>query len=329
MADLSTSYMGLKLKNPVIVSSSDLTKDLTAIKKCEDAGAGAVVLKSIFEEQFLIEGDIPSSEYTIHPESLDYLRGGGLLEYAPNAISRLIEKTKKEVGIPLIASINCQTYALWPRFARQIQDAGADGLELNIYSLPVELDRPGQDYEESHLKILKEIKNEVDISVAVKLVSQITSIPYLGNKLSDAGCDALVLFNWFLEPDIDIHKIKTRSNIGKGDFRRSLRWVGLLAGRMGCDIASSGGVTGSEDMVKQIIAGASAVQICSLFFQKGLGEIKNLLNGLETWMTEHRFDTIDSFKGNLSFKNQELSIKGLGEAKAYFRSQYLKTYSKK
>jgi dihydroorotate dehydrogenase (fumarate) len=329
MAELKTSYMGLELQNPIIVGSSGLTKSLSGIKRCEDAGAGAVVLKSIFEEQFQFRDNIPEEGINIYPEALDYMRHGGLLEYAPQELTHMIEKAKKEVNLPIIASINCQTTKLWPSFARQLQDAGADGLELNIYFLPIELTSPGTDYEKYHLDILREVKKNITIPVAVKLTTQVTALPHLAKKLAEAGCDALVLFNWFLVPDIDVRNLRTRSLKGKGDFHQSLRWVGLLSGRVGCDVASSGGIQGSEDVVKQILAGASAVQICSLFYQKGLGEASNLLDGLKAWMAEQKYSDLESFRGELSFKKQELSFKDLGEASAYFRSQYLKTYAGK
>jgi dihydroorotate dehydrogenase (fumarate) len=329
MADLSTSYMGLELKNPVIVSSSDLTRTVSGIKKCEDSGAGAVVLKSIFEEQFLIDGDIPTSDYSVHPEALDYMRSGSLMEYAPKYLTELIERGKQSVGIPIIASVNCETPKLWPRFARQIEEAGADGLELNVSFQPISLAIPSSEYEEHHLKILRAVKDTVSVPVSVKLKSQITSVSHLGQRLADSGCDALVLFNWFLEPDIDVETLKTRSHIGIANFFHSLRWVGLLSGRVGCDIAASGGVKGAEDVVKQILAGAAGVQVCTLFYQKGLGEIQNLLKGLEEWMDRHEYDGIGDFLGELSFRHQELQFKDLGEASAYFRAQYLKAYSQK
>ncbi len=329
MADLKTSYMGLELRNPIIVASSGLTKSLSGIKKCADAGAGAVVLKSIFEEQFLAEQNLPVGDFNLYPEALDYMRSGGLLEYAPHDVARVIEQAKTEVDIPVIASINCQTAKLWPRFARQLQEAGADGLELNIYFLPVDMETPGADYEKFHCDILKAVKNEVTIPVAVKLASQVTALPHLAGKLAEAGCDALVLFNWFLVPDIDISGLRTKNLKGKGEFHQSLRWIALLSGRIGCDVAASGGIRTGEDIVKQILAGASAVQICSLFYQKGLEEIPNMLNTLEAWMAEQKFRDIQSFRGELSYRKQELSFKNLGEAEAYFRSQYVKTYAGK
>jgi len=328
MADLATTYMGLKLRNPIIVSSSDLTKTTEGIIRCYDAGAGAVVLKSLFEEQFLIRENVEGEDGIIYPEALDYLRRGGLLEYAPEKICQMIEEAKKEINIPIIASINCQSPRLWPSYARQFEEAGADGLELNIYFLPISLDSPGAEYEEYHLKILEEVKKAVTIPVAVKLMSQLTSIPYLGYKLARAGCDALVLFNWFVEPDIDVKNLKTRNIIGKGNFYQSLRWVALLAGRVGCYVASSGGVRKAEDVIKQILAGASAVQICTIIYEQKLKVIKSLLSEVEAWMDKHKNATIDDFKGELSFKMQELTFKGVGEADAYFRVQYLKAYSR-
>ncbi len=329
MVDLKTKYMGLELRNPIIVGSSGLTKSLSGIKKCEEAGAGAVVLKSIFEEQFQVEQNIPEEDINVYPEALDYMRRGGLLEYAPQELTQMIEQAKKEANIPIIASINCQSNKLWPSFARQLQDAGADGLELNIYFLPIDLDKPSIDYEKYHLDILEKVKKEVTIPVAVKLTTQVTALPHLAHKLAKSGCDALVLFNWFLVPDIDVHNLRTKSRKGIGSFHQSLRWVGLLSGRVGCDVASSGGIQNGEDVIKQILAGASAVQVCSLFYQKGLEATSHLLEGLEAWMVEKKCPDIASFRGDLSFKKQELSFKNLGEAEVYFRFQYLKTYAGK
>ncbi len=328
MADLSTSYMGLKLRNPIIVSSSDLTKTSEGILRCYEAGAGAVVLKSIFEEQFQELGKISEKEYGIYPEALDYFRSGGLLEYAPQTVSEVIGKVKKEMDIPVIASINCQSPKLWPRFARQFQEAGADALELNIYFLPISLDTPGSKYEEYHVQILKEVKKAVTIPVSVKLMSQVTSVPNMSKKLVDGGCDALVLFNWFVEPDIDTQNLKTKNIIGRGNFFHSLKWVALLSGRVDCDLASSGGVNQTEDVIKQVLAGASAVQVCTLLYRKGLKVIQDILKGMEEWMNQHKYASIDDLKGELSFERQERTFKGLKEADAYFRAQYLKAYAR-
>jgi dihydroorotate dehydrogenase (fumarate) len=320
--------MGLKLRNPIIVSSSDLTRTPEGILRCSEAGAGAVVLKSIFEEQFQELGGASEQEYRIYPEAMDYFRSGGLLEYAPQTVNDVINKVKKKLDIPVIASINCQSPKLWPSFARQFQEAGADGLELNIYFLPLDLDTPGPTYEESHVQILKAVKETVSIPVSVKLMSQVTSVPNVGKKLVDGGCDALVLFNWFVEPDIDTRNLKTKNIIGRGNFFHSLKWVALLAGRVGCDLASSGGVNRTEDVIKQILAGASAVQVCTLLYQKGLKVIQDVLKGMKEWMNQHKYASIDDLKGELSFEKQERTFKGMSEADAYFRAQYLKAYAR-
>ena len=179
---LETSYMGLSLRNPIIVASSDLTKTAEGMKKCEDAGAGAIVLKSLFEEQFLVEGDIPESDASLYPEALDYMRSGGLMEYAPARICGEIEEAKKSVGIPIIASINCQTSSLWPRFARQVMDAGADGLELNIYDLPIDPKISCADHDSQYFQIIGDVRKSISIPVSVKLIPQISSLPFWRTK---------------------------------------------------------------------------------------------------------------------------------------------------
>lgn len=328
MADLSSSYMGLELKNPIIVASSDLARTADDMKKCAQAGAGAVVIKSIFEEQFLVDEE-KMEGYPIYPEAIDYMRQGGLLGYAPESLVNEIEKAKKDVDIPLIASINCRTTDLWTEFARQVESAGADALELNIYDQPLDLGIPGDKHDHRYIQILKKVKKIVKIPVSVKLVDQISSMPFLSQKLAENGAAGLVFFNWFMQPDIDINKLTTRIRKGKGNFYESLKWAALLSGRIECDIASSGGVESYQEVVKQLLAGASAVQVCTLLYEKGLDEIQNLLRGLTAWMDQHKFDSISDFKGELSFRKQELNFRDLGEAENYFRAQYLKTYSKK
>ncbi len=329
MIDLSTTYLGLKLRNPVIVASCGLTSTVEGVDRCQEAGAGAVVLKSFFEEQFWSEVDAADKGAWIYPEARDYLERGGLLEYATDKMRRLIEEAKTKTKIPVIASVNCRTARLWPRFARQFEDAGADGLELNIFFLPYDLERAGAEYERLYTQIVKEVAAAVSIPVAVKLSPHFTSIPHIGRKLVEAGSRALVLFNWFMQPDIDLSRRQTRSIIGRGDFHLSLRWVGLCADRLECDIASSGGVRGADEVIKQVLAGASAVQVASLFLSEGIGKLRDLVQGLEAWMKEHGHSSISDFRGEMSFKRQEQSFKEPEAAEAYFRSQYMKIYLKK
>ncbi|MGB7293978.1 MAG: dihydroorotate dehydrogenase-like protein [Candidatus Aminicenantales bacterium] len=329
MVDLATTYLGLKLRNPIIIGSCGLTSTVEGVVRCQEAGAGAVVLKSFFEEQFSNEVEAADKGAWIYPEATDYLEKGGLLEYTTDQMSRLIEKAKAGTEIPVIASINCRTARLWPRFARQFENAGADALELNIFFLPFDPKTAGVEYERLHLEIVKEVAAAVSIPVAVKLSPYLTSIPYLGQRLAEAGSRALVLFNWFMQPDIDVNRMNTRSVIGRGDFPVSLRWVGLCAGRLGCDIASSGGVRGAEDVVKLLLAGAAAVQVASLFLREGIGKLGALVQGLDAWMKEHGYASIADFRGEMSFKQQDLSLKEAAATEAYFRSQYIETYLKR
>lgn len=326
MADPGTTHMGLKLRNPVVVGSCGLTSTVDGVVRCQEAGAGAVVLKSFFEEQFWDEIEAADKGGWVYPEARDYLERGGLLEYATDKMGRLIAEAKTRTKIPVIASVNCRTARLWPRFARQFEDAGADALELNIFFLPVDPKKEGIEYEKLYVQIVREVAAAVSIPVSVKLSPHLTSIPYLGQKLAQAGCRSLVFFNWFMQPDIDIARMKTRSVIGRGDFHLSLRWVGLCADRLECDIASSGGVRGAEDVVKLLLAGASAVQVASLFLREGIGKLPALVEGLEDWMKEHGHSSIADFRGEMSFRRQEESFQEAESAEAYFRSQYMKTY---
>jgi len=328
MTDLSTSYMGLKLRNPIIVGSSELTDTLSGIQRAEEAGAAAVVLKSFFEEQFAAEVSPEERGSFFYAEAMDYLERGGLLEYATRNKVKLIEEAKEKVSIPVIASINCQTSRLWPRFARHFEKAGADGLELNVYFLPYKLEIPGAEYEKSHLQILEEVRKSVSIPVSMKLCSSLTALPYLSKKLADAGCQGLVYFNWFLHPDIDLASLKTQNVIGQGDFYQTLRWVALCAGRVGCDLAASGGVKQSEDVAKLILAGAAAVQVVSLFLRQGLKALSSLLEGIESWMEKHGFQSVEEFRGALSWKRLELDFPEPKQVEAYFRSQYIQSFLK-
>jgi dihydroorotate dehydrogenase (fumarate) len=329
MADITTSFMGLKLRNPIVVGSCELTASLEGIVRAAEAGAGAVVLKSFFEEQFASEVAPEERRGFVYPEAIDYLERGGLLEYATRNMVQMIEEAKKKVSLPIIASINCQSPHLWPRFARHFEEAGADGLELNIYFLPYDLQTPGSEYEKFHTQILEEVKKSVSIPVSIKLSSGLTALPHLSKKLAEAGCQALVYFNWFLQPDIDVARLRTRNIIGKGDFYQTLRWVALCAGRLGCDIASSGGVRRPDQVIKLILAGASAVQVASLFLTEGLKALPGLVEGLKAWMGEHGYRSLEDFRGELSWKKQQLTFHESQDAEAFFRSQYIKVYMSK
>jgi dihydroorotate dehydrogenase (fumarate) len=283
------------------------------------------VLKSIFEEQFLL--DERSEGTGLYPEIKDYLQSGGLLDYAPRKVVEIIKKAKNQFDLPLIASINCQSERGWVRFAQQLEDAGCDGLELNIYTLPLEPEKTGEEYERHYLRIVERVREAISLPLAVKIYHQITALPYFIRRLGEAGSQAVVLFNWFLEPDLDLQTLKSRQRKGQANFYLVLRWIGLLANRVGCQLAASGGVKGYEDVIKLILAGASAVQICSLFYQQGLGIIKTMLVEISNWLAEHGFQSIAECQGRLSLKEEDLRVKGLGEAEVYLRGQYIRLYS--
>jgi len=327
MKDLTVNYMGLRLKNPIIVASSGLTRSLEGVEKWAEAGAGAVVLKSIFEEQFWVEGGEKGLDY--YPEIRDYLESGGLLDYAPQQIVKLIKEAKKRFDFPILASINGQTERGWIRFAQQLEDTGCDGLELNIYSLPLDPEKPGDKYESGYLKIVEKVRQVVSLPLAVKIFHQITSLPHFVRRLGEAGAQGVVLFNWFLEPDLDLTSLQARHRQGEANFNLVLRWIALLANRVKCDLAASGGVKGSEEALKLILAGASAVQVCRLLYQKGPAAIREIINEINNWLEEHKYSRLTEIQGKLSLKEENLRIKGLGEATAYLRAQYIRLHSGK
>jgi len=328
--DLSTKYLGLELKNPIVVGACPLGTSVDSIRSLEAAGAAAVVLPSLFEEEIMaaargvLEMESAGAGFA---EAGSYLPNPDGYHIGPGQYLDHLTDVKKAVSIPVIGSLNGTSVGGWTNYSKKMQDAGADALELNTYLLPFDVDETGAEVEQRTVDIVATVKEAVSIPVSVKLIPQISSLPYLADRMAEAGCRGLVFFNWFLEPDIDVKKLRTFSRKGQANFNQALRWVGLLADRIGADLAASGGVRNSDDVIKQILAGAAAVQICSLFYQKGLDVIRDLLAGIEDWMTEHKFAALEDFRGELSFKKQELSFRDLGEASSYFRAQYIKIYS--
>jgi len=323
MADLSVTYMGLKLANPLIVSSSSLTNTVAKVKRCEDSGAGAVVLKSLFEEQIEAQTEAIEDEswpYP-HPEAFDYVRQMGM-RLGQDDYLKLIAESKKAVSIPVIASLNCVTPKWWLNYAGEIARAGADGIELNIAILPTDAERTAEEIERTYTRIIEGVRRRVEIPVAAKIGPYFTSLPRLARGLSDAGAAALVLFNRFYQMDIDIEKLALAPGYhlsSPEEIHLPLRWVAILAGQVGCDLAASTGVHDGAGLVKQLLAGARAVQVCSNLYQKGMGRIAVLLRELEEWMGRHGFEKIADFNGRMSM--------GASEKPEYYeRLQYIKVY---
>jgi len=322
MVDLSTKYMGLNLPNPLIVASCSLTKTLDSVRTCADAGVGAIVLKSLFEEQIEVEvKDI--EEYLLpywHPEAFDYVREMGM-ELGPSEYLKLVEEAKTSVSIPIIASLNCITPKWWIEYAKQIVDAGADGLELNIFIMPVDLQKTGNKIENTYYKILEEVKANIDIPIAVKIGPYFTSIAQVVNELSRRGASAVVLFNRFYQPNIDIEKLELAPGYhfsSPEEMGLSLRWIALLSGRVNCDLAASTGIHDGAGVIKQLLAGASVTQLCSTLYLNGLKQIGNILKEVEEWMKKHGYKSVDEIRAKLSQSESD-------RPELYERIQYIKS----
>jgi dihydroorotate dehydrogenase (fumarate) len=344
MIDLSCKYLGLQLKNPVIVGSSGLTSSVENLEAIARMGAGAVVLKSIFEEQIKFESDkflksdnpemkawqeafqgIVSKTEFYYDEAYDYLTSYAK-EHTLNQYLALISEAKKVIDIPVIASINCSTQYDWQYFAKRIQDAGADALELNVYLLPSDFTKNGTDTENVYFDIIKEVKKYVTIPISLKTGYYFSSVAQTLLRLSETGIAGLTLFNRPYNPDINIENLQiTASNMfsTESEYSHSLRWVALLAGKVKCNIAASTGIHNHETVIKQLLAGADAVQLVSVFYKHlphHFDVLSQIIKGLETWMTQHKFETIAEFKGLLSSKN-------VHNPASYERVQFLRLFS--
>lgn len=327
MADLTTNYMGLVLKNPVVIGSSGLTSSVDTIRELEANGASAIVLKSLFEEEILLDtkNHLESAKndpllYSELSETLDYID----LHIKEDSISRylnLLKNSKKEILIPVIASINCISDSGWISFAKKIKDAGADGLELNIFLNPA--DNSDVDFEKTYHTIISNILSTVKIPVSVKLSPFFTKPYHFFSGISRTGIKGMVLFNRFFLPDIDIDKLTLKEAdilSTPAEFNHVLKWIGLLSGKLGCSLAASTGIHDSSGIIKQILAGADAVQIVSAIYKNGPRIISQMISELEKWMDEKSYNYIDQFKGILNFQQT-------ANPASYERIQFMKYFS--
>lgn len=325
--DLTTKYLGLTLKNPIIVGSCGLTSNVSEIKKLEKQGAAAVVLKSIFEEEILMDVEHRLREardnsfiYDEYSETLDYIDVHVKKEYLYEYI-QLIKAAKKEVLIPIIASINCISPSMWVHFARHIEKAGADALELNINLNPADLIT--RDFEQNIKDIIHKVLAEVTVPVTIKLNNSFTHMAKTILDLSLTGISGLVLFNRAYTPDIDINTLEAvqgKSFSSPHDFVESMRWIALLSSKANCSLVAAEGIHTHEAIIKQILAGADAVQIVSVLYENGIESINQLLTGLEKWMREKGFASLSKFKGKASSKN-------VGNPAVFERIQFMKYFS--
>ncbi len=319
MPNLETKYMGLTLKNPIIAASSGLTKSAEKIQECENAGAGAVVIKSLFEEVLAQEDWGVGDAETMHPEAYEYIRSELKMQYAPNDYCDIISDAKSKVKIPVIASINCKSTNWWPDFAKKIESAGADGLELNVYKTATDTDTDGNVFEKLYYDILDEVKSKVKIPIAMKIGNSFSSIPGFVSQLSKRNLDAVVMFNRFAEPDIDIDKMELKTTFTfshPDELNHVLRWVAILAGRIKSDISATTGIHNSKSIIKLLLAGASTVQLAAILYKKGINHIGVLLKEMEEWMTAHKFKSVNSFRGRLTFGHTE-------NPEVYLRAQFM------
>jgi len=323
MTNITTKFLGLELKSPVVVSSSGLTKSVESLKEMESYGAGAVILKSLFEEQINVEAGRLISQSHDYPEAEDYIRG-----YAKhNSVDeylKLIRNAKANISIPVIASINCVSSKDWTGFAKKIQDAGADALELNINIIPQNGNIESLDIESKYYDIVEKVLEEIDIPLAVKIGPHFTNIMRLVKQLQFRGVKAVTLFNRFYEPEINIDKMEmvSASVFSKDtDIRHSLRWVGMISGSIkNIEVAASTGIHDGGAVVKQLLAGAQVAQVCSVLYKKGANQIRILNDEVTAWMQEHHFETIEDFRGKMSWEN-------IPDSQIYMRSQFMKYFS--
>ena len=319
--DISVSYLGKKIDNPIVVASSNLTSTFEKVKKCEEAGAGAVVLKSLFEEQ--ISSDVSENTSTemeaMHPEAGEYLRGMGMRHNADSYLE-LIEQAKNNLSIPVFASLNCISDKWWTEYAKSIQSSGADGIELNISIMPNSKKDSPRHIEEKTVSIVNKITRKVDIPVAVKIGPYYTSLAQLAEEIYQAGAAGLVLFNRFYQPDVDIDDLSLVSRYqfsSSSENYNTLRWLGLLYENIDADLIATTGIHTGTDFIKQLLAGASSVQICSTLFLNGLERINELKINLQNWMENHNFNSVADFRGKASQKHSD-------KPEYYERLQYIK-----
>ncbi len=323
MEKLTTSYLGLNLNSPLILSSSGLTKKMSNLQIAEESGAGAIVLKSIFEEQITHETNVAMEQSIEYPEAADYIRNYSK-HNSINDYINFIKEAKSSVKIPIIASINCTTDAEWPEFTKKIEDAGADALELNMNVSPFDANISSQDIENKYFNIFEQVRNNTDLNIACKISKNFTALPHFIKQLNMRGAKTFVLFNRFFEPMINIHKEEIASSSILSDekeLKASLRWVAIIKGLMpDVEISASTGVHNANGVIQQILAGADTVQLCSVFYRKGVKELKNIKDELVNWMDKKSYNSIDDFKAKLSYKN-------IDNPNMYERFQFIKHFA--
>jgi dihydroorotate dehydrogenase (fumarate) len=308
--NLSTRYLGLSLKNPLVVAACPLNESLDNLKRAEQAGAAAVVLPSLFEEQITHEeveftkameytGDRYAESLTFFPEQEDFRVG-------PDRYLELISQAKKAIGVPVIASLNGVSKGGWLRYARRMQEGGADALELNIYLIAADMSLTGQQIEEQYLELVSAVKESISIPLAVKIGPFFSSPGHMARRLVEAGADGLVLFNRFLQPDIDLDYLDISPKLVLStnyELLLPLRWIAILRGRIHASLALTSGIHGPDDMIKALLAGADAGMVASTLYKNGFEQIAVILDGLRQWMEDKEYESVEQLKGSMSQEN--------------------------
>ncbi len=325
--DLSTTYLGLQLKNPLVPSSSPLMRNMGNIRQMEDAGAGAVVLHSLFEEQVTHESHM-LNEYLTHgtdsfAEALSYFPDAPEYRTGPAEYLEHIRRAKEALEIPVIASLNGVSSGWWMQYARDLEQAGADALELNIYYVPTDTDMSGDVVEQLYLDALDAVKSSVSIPVAMKLSPYFSSMSHMAQKLTTAGAQGLVLFNRFYQPDFDLEILEVVPNLKLStstELRLPLRWIAILYGRVQADLALTTGVHTVMDVLKGVAAGAAITMLASELLANGIQRLKLLRSGIEVWLVEHEYESLSQLQGSMSQIN-------CAEPAAFERANYMRVLS--
>lgn len=322
MSDISTKYLSLELENPVLIASSPLTSDIKALVRCQDAGAGAVVLKSIFEEQIesQVEGEVLANEqYLAHSDAASYFEAVSK-DYYVNRYLDLLRQAKKELSIPVIASINCTNLSTWVDYIHVFEEAGADALELNYYPIAADADTDGRTVDRRAIEFATRVRQAATKPVSIKIGYKYSSLANIIRSMDLAGVDGLVLFNRFFRPDIDIESMTLSQAANplssSHEYAESLRWIGLMSGEVKCDLCASTGIHSGDTVIKMLLAGATAVQVCTAAM-KDISVVGRMCDDLRSWMDRHGLDDVASFRGRLAQEN--MSQGGLWE-----RTQYIK-----
>jgi dihydroorotate dehydrogenase (fumarate) len=324
MVDLTTTYLGLKLKNPLVASPSPLSEKVENVKRMEEAGIAAVVMYSLFEEQIIHESleldHFLNRGTESFAEALTYFPNIGKYSLAPEKYIEALEKIKRAVNIPVLGSLNGVSTGGWIEYGRKIQDAGADALELNLYYLPTDITLTSSQMEDNYLKLVSNIRAGIKIPLAVKLAPFFSALPNFANRLVEAGADGLVLFNRFYQPDLDLENLEVVPNLvlsSSDDLRLPLRWIAILYGKVKADLALTSGVHTSEDAIKAIMAGANVAMTTSALLKRGTIAIQQILTGMEEWMTSREYVSVQQMRGSMSQG-------AVAEPAAFERANYMK-----